>query len=169
MFPEIRTPVVFKDSRERRLHMRRIQQIAQPHQMREPLADEMIGEAALPVLILGSLLLALLDVILAVVQPLLGESAARLKDGAVAIGRCFIAHLAGHLFRCTQRAQVQGSHHGIGTIELDVIGVVLHARHQPVPIGVPLKPGIFQGLLGAGPQLPEIRVVAAQLPIAVEL
>ena len=61
------------------------------------------------------------------------------------------------------------AHHGVGPVELDVVGVVLLAFHDAVAVGVPVHPGVFERALHAGPELAQPGVARAQPPLAVDL
>jgi len=130
--------------------------------MREPLADDLVGQAPLAVLILGRRRqVHLLDIVLAVVQLAVHARPAAVKAGAIGGRRRLVSQVARHLFAGAQRAEVKGAHHGVRADELDVVGVVLHPLHHPVAIGIPLHPSVFQRLLDLGPEFPQPGVVAA--------
>jgi len=113
----------------------------------------------------------LLHVVLAVEQVSVDPGAAFLEQAAVLAGRGALAHGARHLFGGAQRRQVVDAAHRVGTVELHVVGVVLHALHHAVAVGVPAAghPGELQRLADGRPQAAQPRVISRKLPVEIGL
>ncbi len=110
-------------------------------------------------------------VVFAVEEMRVGPGAAALEQVAAGRGEVVLAQIARHLLRRAQRAQVPALHLRVGAEVLHVHRVVLAALHHPVPVGVPpaRDPAELERLLRLRPQHPQHRVVAGQLPVAVQL
>ena len=78
---------------------------------------------------------------------------------------------SGHPSHGAQRGQIPSAAHGIGAIELDVVGVVLDAIHDARLAFVPAArpPGVGESALGGGPLAAQPGIVAGEDPIEVEL
>ncbi len=130
---------MLKDRCQCRLHMCALEQVPQPDQMGKPLADQVVRQAPLAILVFGRQFgLELLGIVLAIVEHGFHPLAAALVHGPVLGRRPGVPHMAGHFLRRAQGAQIEGPHHGVGAVELDVVGVVLDPCHHAVAVGVPL-------------------------------
>ena len=159
--------------------------------MGEPLAEELVGQAARPVLVprrglaladrrrVALRVLALLHlvglrhpdvllVVLAVPQLAVVPGAAGGIDARV-LGGIGVAQVARHLLGRPQRAEIEGAAHRVRAVELDVVGVVLLALHDAVAVRIPQLPRVGERLLRLGPERPEVGVVARHEPLPVEL
>ena len=107
----------------------------------------------------------LLDVVFAVEEIGVDPLAAVLEEAAVFGGGGEVAGGAGHLFAGAQGAEVIDAAHRVGTVELDVVGVVLDAFEDAVAVGIPAAgdPGELEGFLDAGPDAAQPVEVAGEL------
>ena len=150
-------------------HLLRRVDVAEPKLMGPALAEELIGETALLVLVLRVLLeIDDLDEVLAVPEPLDAELAAALEDPPAALGELGVAHLAGHLLARAQGGQVERADEGVRAFEVDVVGVVLAVLDQAVVVAV-LGDREFQGLLDPGPVSLQERIVRRAQMLAIGL
>src|ERR1035438_1174386 len=78
-----------------------------------------------------------------------------------------ITHGARHLLTATQCAQIGAAAKRVGTIELDVVSVVLHTFEDAVAVRVPasIDPGEFQRLPDLRPDPQQPVAIAAKLPV----
>src|SRR5919205_3597377 len=103
--------------------------------------------------------------ILAVPEQLIQPPAAALEDLTAAPVKLRLSHDLRQLFDRAQSGQVVDATERIGSVELDVIGVVLPTVRYAVSIRVPVSTGIVDRALDAGPDLREPLPVGAQLPL----
>src|SRR5438132_12328122 len=110
----------------------------------------------------------LLDVVLTVEQLAIDARTAGFVDRAVLIG-IRIAEEARDFFCRAERAEVESAAHGVGTVELDVVRIVLLALHHSIAVRIPQLPRVVQRALGGGPDMPQKSVIAGALPFSIEL
>lgn len=84
-------------------------------------------------------------------------------------GEIRVADDAGHFLTGTESAEIVDTAEGIGTVEFDVVGIVLDAFHDAVAIGVPTArdPGEFEGFPDMGPHGVEPLTITAERPIKI--
>jgi hypothetical protein len=113
----------------------------------------------------------LMLVILAVPQVLRCPVAAALIQIGAGAGELRLIKVLCHLFHRAQRAQIPTLHLRIGAEVFDIHGVVLAAFHHAVAVTVPaaFDPAELQSAFGVRPQTPQPLVIAAQLPITIQL
>ncbi len=162
--------------------MCRIEQRSEPGYIRQVLPDQLVGQAAVAHLELGlggivrahithrngvDLVLGnpahLLDIVFAVEKAGVDKLAPTLEQIAVIAGSRIIAQRPRHLLGGSQAAQVINPAQRIGTVELDIIRVVLHALHDAVAIRIPAagNPREGQGQFDPRPQGAQPGSVAA--------
>ena len=182
--------VVAMDGGEGRAHVGGVEEIAEAGYGGHLLADELIGETAVAELVVGVHGVAcagaveqaagdliarnaahLLDVVLAVEEMGVDPAAAFVGHAGALCGEVGLVHGLRHLGHGAQGGQVPGGAHGVGAVELDVVGVVLDAIHDTglglVPPAGP--PGVGEGTFGGGPLAAEPVVVVGEGPVVVEL
>ena len=182
--------VVTEDRGQGLANVGRVEQVAETGHRSHILADQLIDKTAVAHLelwvqgVLGahSLLEALgnfllrnganmLHVVFAVEEILIDPAASAFKQ-TVAVGReGRVAHSLGHAGHGAEGGQVPGGAHGVGAVELDIVGIVLDAVKDAGFALVPAAgaPGVGEGAFGGGPLSAEPCIVAGEGPVEVEV
>ncbi len=167
--PHVGRPVVLPDRPEggsRRLF--RVQ-VPETDLVRPPLAEHMVGQAAVAVLPLGVLLqIDSLDEVLAVEHRVYRVVPPRLEDPAALRCERAISHFPGHLLGGAERSQVQRPHHGVGTVVVLVVRLVLATLDEAVSVGVLIDEELRR-TADIRPVAPEEAVVGRRLVLPVGL
>src|ERR1035438_6918673 len=110
-----------------------------------------------------------LDVEFAVEEMGVDPGASAFEEAAVNGGAGGVAGGARHFLAGAEGAEIIDAAHGVGAVELDVVGVVLDAFEDAIAIGVPAAgdPGELDGLFDFGPHGAEPIHVAGEQPIEV--
>ncbi len=109
-----------------------------------------------------------MDEVFAVPEEFDGTFAAFFEDLAAAGGELGVAHFAGHFLGRPQRRQIQRADHGVGAVEVNIVGVVLAPLDQAVAIAI-LANHELHRLADAGPEGFEEAAIGRHLVFAVGL